>query len=155
MPLPVAADLTQEDFRGSPSPLYYQRHVLSNEIAEESADHDTGSSSLYDSPITHNNIMSNMGTDDATSSNADLSSAPGPSSSSRDCTTSMSNDESKPYGIPDPFDPKKVLDNAHFMDEHKIQHQRHASPAMTPRRVMSARHHHHCDPRMVSNEHLL
>ncbi|EXC27884.1 Pumilio-5-like protein [Morus notabilis] len=272
----VAADLLREDFRGSPSPVYNQRHVLSDEIAEESADHDTGSSSLYDSPInTPNNIMSNMGMDDAASSNVDLSSAPGPSSSSLDCTRSMSGNDSRinviasemkalnisnlrnsgnqvnqeqwqhkcqnnfvqnkihqqqsnlgqtqsaksqvanqgvnstyagpsfntrtpgvsaggtiphgvdvqnlnkfygqlgfpmqpsfvdpmymqypqqpfgePYGIPGPFDPmvarggviggqvnvpdpKKVLDNAPYMDEHKIQHQRHPSPAMTPRR---------------------
>lgn len=85
----------QEDFRGSPSPVYNQRHVLSDEIAQESADHDTGSSSLYDSPInTPNNIISNVGMDDGASSNVDLSSAPGPSSLSLDCTRSMSGNDS-------------------------------------------------------------
>lgn len=90
----AAADSSQEDFRASPSPVYNQSNVLINGIVEESADHDTGSSSLYDSPInTPSIILSSMGTDDVVSSHADPSSAPGPSSLSLDCTRSISGDE--------------------------------------------------------------
>lgn len=80
----------QEEFRGSSSPVY----VLGNGIAEESADHDAGSSSLYDSSIrTPNVIMSNLGTN-VVSSDADPSPAPVPSSSSLDCTRSVGGNES-------------------------------------------------------------
>ncbi|PON92607.1 Coatomer beta subunit [Trema orientale] len=86
----VVGDISQEDFRSSPSSVY----VLSNGIAEQSAECDTGSSSLFDSPMkTPNVIMSNLGTDDVVSTDSDPSPAPIPSSSSVDRTRSIGGDE--------------------------------------------------------------
>lgn len=86
-----AGDLIQEDFGGSPQPVYNHSRTLGNEIPEEFIDQRPVSSSLHDPPINvtaaiRTNMVATSADNTVLSLNDDSSPAPIASSSSLDFT---------------------------------------------------------------------